>query len=85
MWCLRYISRCFFDDGCGGWRTRSSGYRVFSIAAWAMGASSAFHLEENLWDYTIKKKKIDGLNIHEHGTNVYNDHKEGKLKVFNKN
>jgi hypothetical protein len=29
---------------------RSSGYRVFSIAAWAMGASSAFHLEENLWD-----------------------------------
>jgi hypothetical protein len=56
MWCLRnFISGCFAIDGGllygGGLKTWSSGYGVFSIAAWAMGASLLFfYLEEKQWD-----------------------------------
>jgi Amt family ammonium transporter len=53
-------------------KTRSSG-SVFSIATWAMGFFySSFHLEEN-YGIRVKEEEIDGLDIHEHGTNVYND------------
>jgi Amt family ammonium transporter len=39
-----------------------------------MGASfSSFHLEENYGITVTKEEEIDGLDIHEHGTNVYND------------
>jgi Amt family ammonium transporter len=45
MWCLRYfISRCFAIDGGllyvrGGFEKLGVQVGVFSIAAWAMGAS----------------------------------------------
>jgi Amt family ammonium transporter len=34
---------------------------------------SSFHLEENDGIKSSKEEEIDGLDIHEHGTNVYND------------
>jgi Amt family ammonium transporter len=34
---------------------------------------SSFHLEENYGIKVTKEEEIDGLDIHEHGTNVYND------------
>jgi Amt family ammonium transporter len=39
---------------------------------WALLCSS-FHLEENYGIKSNKEEEIDGLDIHEHGTNVYND------------
>jgi Amt family ammonium transporter len=38
---------------------------------WAL--YSSFHLEENDGIKVTKEEEIDGLDIHEHGTNVYND------------
>jgi Amt family ammonium transporter len=38
---------------------------------WAL--YSSFHLEENYGIKSNKEEEIDGLDIHEHGTNVYND------------
>ncbi|WP_016988144.1 ammonium transporter [Flavobacterium sp. ACAM 123] len=48
---------------------------VFSIAAWAMGASFIvlFILKKTMGLRVTKEEEIDGLDIHEHGTNVYND------------
>jgi Amt family ammonium transporter len=48
---------------------------VFSIAAWAMGASFVvlFILKKTMGLRVTKEEEIDGLDIHEHGTNVYND------------
>jgi Amt family ammonium transporter len=79
VWCLRYfISRCFAIDGGllygGGFEKLGvQAIGVFSIATWAMGAFSSFHLEENYGIKSSKEEEIDGLDIHEHGTNVYND------------
>jgi Amt family ammonium transporter len=39
---------------------------------WAL-LCSAFHLEENYGIKSNKEEEIDVLDIHEHGTNVYND------------
>jgi Amt family ammonium transporter len=47
--------------------------RVFSICSMERGLTLWWLLlERKLWDYS-NKEEIDGLDIHEHGTNVYND------------
>jgi Amt family ammonium transporter len=48
---------------------------VFSIAAWAVVASFLvlFLLKKTMGLRVSKEEEIDGLDIHEHGTNVYND------------
>lgn len=48
---------------------------VFSIAAWAMAASFIvlFILKKTMGLRVTKEEEIDGLDIHEHGTNVYNE------------
>jgi Amt family ammonium transporter len=38
-----------------------------------MGASFLFFSSENYGIKSNKEEEIDGLDIHEHGTNVYND------------
>mgnify|MGYP003647801404 FL=1 len=48
---------------------------VAAIVAWAMGASFIvlFILKKTIGLRVTKEEEIDGLDIHEHGTNVYND------------
>lgn len=48
---------------------------VAAIVAWAMGASFIvlFILKKTMGLRVTKEEEIDGLDIHEHGTNVYND------------
>ncbi|TDD96019.1 ammonium transporter [Flavobacterium cellulosilyticum] len=48
---------------------------VLAIGAWAMGASFVvlFILKKTIGLRVTKEEEIDGLDIHEHGTNVYND------------
>ncbi|MBC5842552.1 MAG: ammonium transporter [Flavobacteriaceae bacterium] len=48
---------------------------VFSIAAWALATSFAvlFILKKTMGLRVSKEEEIDGLDIHEHGTNCYND------------
>ncbi|MDD5150043.1 MAG: ammonium transporter [Flavobacterium sp.] len=48
---------------------------VGAIVAWAMGASFVvlFILKKTMGIRVTKEEEIDGLDIHEHGTNCYND------------
>jgi Amt family ammonium transporter len=48
---------------------------VAAIVAWAMAASFVvlFILKKTMGLRVTKEEEIDGLDIHEHGTNVYND------------
>ena len=48
---------------------------VFSIAAWAIVASFIviFILKKTMGIRVTKEEEVDGLDIHEHGTNVYNE------------
>ena len=48
---------------------------VFSIAAWAIATSFVvlFVLKKTMGLRVTKEEEIDGLDIHEHGTNCYND------------
>ena len=48
---------------------------VFSIAAWAIATSFVvlFVLKKTMGLRVSKEEEIDGLDIHEHGTNCYND------------
>jgi Amt family ammonium transporter len=48
---------------------------VFAIGAWALAASFIviFILKKTMGIRVTKEEEIDGLDIHEHGTNVYND------------
>lgn len=47
---------------------------VFSVATWAMGATFIvlFILKKTIGLRVTKEEEIDGLDIHEHKTNVYN-------------
>ncbi|PKP12279.1 MAG: ammonium transporter, partial [Bacteroidetes bacterium HGW-Bacteroidetes-3] len=47
---------------------------VFSIAAWAIAASFVvlFILKKTIGLRVTKEEEVDGLDIHEHKTNVYN-------------
>jgi Amt family ammonium transporter len=48
---------------------------VAAIVAWALGTSFIvfFILKKTIGLRVTKEEEIDGLDIHEHGTNVYND------------
>jgi ammonium transporter, Amt family len=48
---------------------------VAAIGAWALGASFIvlFILKKTMGIRVTKEEEIDGLDIHEHGTNCYND------------
>lgn len=48
---------------------------VFAIGAWAIGTSFIvlFILKKTMGLRVTKEEEIDGLDIHEHGTNVYNN------------
>lgn len=48
---------------------------VAAIVAWALAASFIvlFILKKTMGLRVTKEEEIDGLDIHEHGTNVYND------------
>jgi ammonium transporter, Amt family len=48
---------------------------VLSIGAWAMGASFIviFILKKTMGIRVTKEEEIDGLDIHEHGSNCYNE------------
>lgn len=48
---------------------------VFSIAAWAIGTSFIviFILKKTMGIRVTKEEEIDGLDIHEHGANCYNE------------
>jgi Amt family ammonium transporter len=75
MWCLRYfISRCFAIDG--GLLTvvdLKQEFRLLSIFNCSMGNGRFFivlFILKKTMGLRGKEEEIDGLDIHEHGTNA---------------
>jgi ammonia channel protein AmtB len=55
-------------------KTRSSGYRsIFNCEHGRASFIVLFILKKTMGLRVTKEEEIDGLDIHEHGTNVYND------------